>query len=72
MNDGINGTNVGKLIDAVHLVTQRNQPYGSVRRCCEICGRMCWPGKEGSARVWTDDQATWEKHPNNCEKVSQR
>lgn len=22
----------------VHLITQRNQPYGSVRRCCELCG----------------------------------
>ena len=22
----------------VHLVTQRNQPYGSVRKCCEVCG----------------------------------
>lgn len=22
----------------LHLVTQRDQPYGSVRRCCEKCG----------------------------------
>lgn len=26
----------------VHLVTQRDQPYGSVRRCCEECGRVPW------------------------------
>jgi hypothetical protein len=24
----------------VHLVTQRDQPYGSGRRCCEVCGRV--------------------------------
>ena len=25
--------------DILHLVTQRNQPYGSRRKCCERCGR---------------------------------
>lgn len=24
----------------LHLMTQRDQPYGSVRRCCERCGLM--------------------------------
>lgn len=24
----------------LHLMTQRGQPYGSVRRCCERCGLM--------------------------------
>ena len=24
----------------MHLITQRDQPYGSVRRCCEVCGRV--------------------------------
>lgn len=32
---------------AVHLVTQDGQPYGSVRRCCEICGVMVWPERQG-------------------------
>ena len=25
-------------MDVIHLMTQRDQPYGSVRRCCEVCG----------------------------------
>ena len=31
-----------KVLNAavLHLMTQRNQPYGSERRCCEVCGRM--------------------------------
>ncbi len=38
----------------LHLKTQRGQPYGSERRCCEHCGVMIWHGPpEGSA--WTDD-----------------
>lgn len=24
----------------LHLMTQRDQPYGSVRKCCEQCGLM--------------------------------
>ncbi len=24
----------------LHLVTQRNQPIGSIRKCCERCGIM--------------------------------
>ena len=24
----------------LHLMTQRDQPYGSVRQCCERCGKM--------------------------------
>lgn len=24
----------------LHLITQDDQPYGSVRRCCEACGVM--------------------------------
>jgi hypothetical protein len=30
----------------VHLKTQRGQPYGSERRCCERCGIMIWLGPE--------------------------
>ena len=33
-------TNTEKL----HLMTQRNQPYGSVRKCCELCGLMMQDG----------------------------
>lgn len=24
----------------LHLMTQRDQPFGSVRKCCELCGAM--------------------------------
>jgi hypothetical protein len=27
---------------AMHVVTQDNQPYGSVRKCCERCGTAIW------------------------------
>ena len=33
-------------IIVVHLITQRDQPYGSVRRCCERCGAMHGLGYE--------------------------
>ena len=31
-----------KNLRVLHLMTQDNQPYGSERRCCEICGTMIW------------------------------
>lgn len=24
--------------DKIHVIDQNNQPYGSVRRCCNMCG----------------------------------
>ncbi|WP_429949556.1 hypothetical protein ACQYWY_21620 [Comamonas sediminis] len=36
----------------LHLMTQRNQPYGSERRCCEQCGLML---------VWRD-KSFWDDH----------
>lgn len=50
----------------LHYVTQEGQPYGSVCRCCQFCGAMCWPGVEGSAKRWTDSLETWVADPNNC------
>jgi hypothetical protein len=61
----------GYQIDPLHLVTQRGQPYGSTRRCCEECGRMCWIGMAGSAKRWTDDPQTWAEDRLNCRSVSQ-
>lgn len=26
----------------MHLITQRDQPYGSERKCCEKCGIAIW------------------------------
>lgn len=48
---------------ALHLVTQRNQPYGSVRRCCEQCGVMV------GDIAWTDDEATFDASPVNCRQT---
>ncbi len=44
----------------LHLKTQRNQPYGSERRCCERCGVMIWipPVPE-----WTDDEDVYNNPP---------
>lgn len=38
----------------LHLVTQRGQSYGSVRRCCEICGIATFAMSDDS-RYATDD-----------------
>ena len=43
----------------IHLVTQRDQPYGSVRRCCEICG-LATSAMNGRVHAWTDDQKRYE------------
>lgn len=51
------GELVGPTI--VHLVTQRDQPYGSVRRCCEVCGRV--PHEPDS---YTDDPAKFGAMPD--------
>ena len=47
--------------EVVHLVTQCDQPYGSVRKCCERCGIMTI-GPD--APRWTDDP---ELCPNETE-----
>ena len=36
----------------LHLMTQRDQPYGSMRRCCEKCGLML---------VWRE-KSFWDEH----------
>jgi len=43
----------------LHLKTQRGQPYGSVRRCCERCGVMV--GVDTGA--WTFDPDVWRAPP---------
>jgi hypothetical protein len=61
-------TSIDATPEPLHLVTQRGQPYGSVRRCCEQCGRMCWPGRPGSAERWTDDPVVFDDAENNCQR----
>ena len=54
---------------AVHLVTQRGQPYGSVRRCCEICGIMVWPERQGddTPMFVTSDENYAQMGDQRCE-----
>jgi hypothetical protein len=44
-----------------HLMTQRNQPYGSERRCCEVCGRMII----GTMNQYTDDEDVYNHLDKN-------
>jgi hypothetical protein len=53
----------------LHLKTQRNQPYGSERRCCERCGTMCWGA---SSPTLTDEQDVWNNPPEGYVKCSVR
>lgn len=55
----------------LHLVSQSGQPYGSVRKCCEACGRACGPYWSGNTRghPWTEDEKEWSDDPLNCLKV---
>jgi hypothetical protein len=39
----------------VHLITQHNQPYGSVRKCCEYCGIWIIGSPEQPPRLYTED-----------------
>lgn len=49
----------------LHLMTQRDQPYGSERRCCERCGlMMVWrPRSFWDAHAYVDDEQLYhERH----------
>lgn len=58
----------------LHLVPQSGQPYGSVRKCCEACGRACGPYWQGNTRghLWTENEKEWSEDPLNCLKVQDR
>jgi hypothetical protein len=43
----------------LHLMTQDDQPYGSTRKCCEVCGVIPWN--------YTDDRKVYE----NIKKTGQ-
>jgi len=53
----------------LHLMTQDNQPYGSQRRCCEVCGMMIWFDPQPA---WTDDRKIYATPPDKyvpCDKA---
>lgn len=45
------------IAKTLHLMTQRGQPYGSERRCCERCGLMLVARSPEfwAKHAWTDD-----------------
>lgn len=49
----------------LHLMTQRNQPYGSGRRCCEVCGLMMVsrPDSFWKSNTWTDEESHYKHWP---------
>jgi len=53
---------------ALHLRTQRNQPYGSVRLCCERCGAG-HPAAVGEYLGYvreTDNEDEYNRDPSRC------
>ena len=59
--------------ERLHLKTQRNQPYCSVRRCCEQCG-LILDGQAGE-EAWTSDERKWNRPPTgytNCRDWGRR
>lgn len=48
----------------LHLMTQRNQPYGSHRKCCEECGVMlvARPHAFWIKHTWTDQPDDFKRH----------
>ena len=63
-------TNVAVSHTIVHLITQRDQPYGSVRRCCERCGVSFLPAPAG--HKYSDEHSFYNNLPEGyvtCEKA---
>ena len=55
------------MLSKLHFVSQADQPYGSVRRCCSKCGQMVWPEVQGgNTPDSTDDYEAWERAENRC------
>lgn len=49
----------------LHLMTQRGQPYGSSRKCCEMCGLMlvARPPEFWNEHGWTEEPAHYKRWP---------
>lgn len=56
----------------LHLMTQRDQPYGSERRCCERCGLMMIHRDDSfwSAHACTDDEELYHNDHDGHETCS--
>lgn len=49
----------------LHLMTQRGQPTGSRRKCCENCGLMlvARPDSFWRSHTWADTPSDWKHWP---------
>ena len=54
--------------DALHILSQEGQPYGSSRRCCNHCGVMIWPTVSAPVPRYVDNWTDWRAAPDNCGK----
>ena len=55
----------------LHLMTQRGQPYGSRRKCCERCGLMmaARPDSFWKEHTWTDNEEQYRHWPAGTANV---
>jgi len=62
---------VVELLTTLHLMTQRNQPYGSQRKCCEYCGLMlvARPDSFWREHTWTDEPEHFKHWPAGSANV---
>lgn len=45
----------------VHLITQRGQPYGSVRQCCEVCGKALSAIRDDRTQAYVTSQFKYDE-----------
>jgi hypothetical protein len=55
---------------SLHLITQRGQPYGSTRRCCEECGLSAQVINDSIGEAATDDDKQYTDSPLNCTRCN--
>lgn len=55
----------------LHLMTQRDQPYGSQRKCCEMCGAMLVTRSDAywQRNTYTDNPDDWKHWPAGTANV---
>lgn len=59
------------MATTLHLMTQRDQPYGSQRKCCEYCGLMlvARPDSFWREHTWTDEPEHFKHWPAGSANV---
>lgn len=56
----------------LHLMTQRGQPMGSARKCCELCGLMMVSRLDSfwAKNTWTDNPEHYKRWPAGSANTS--